>query len=51
MPRRSVLKKNTTKLLRFDLRAWFAEMDRFKAVPFMREPRKQPRMPKRKIFK
>ena len=31
-----------------DLKAWFAEMDRFAGVPFMEEGRRQPPMPKGK---
>jgi len=35
-----------------DIKAWFAEMDRFADVPFMPEGRKQPPMPKPKdLFK
>jgi len=31
-----------------DIKAWFAELDRFADVPFMEEGRKQPAMPKAK---
>jgi antitoxin VapB len=31
-----------------DLDAWFAEMDRFKHIPFMEEGREQPAMPEDK---
>jgi antitoxin VapB len=30
---------------------WFAELDRWAAVPFMEDGRKQPRTPRREIFK
>lgn len=31
--------------MRTDIRAWFAELDRFADVPFMEEGRRQPPMP------
>lgn len=35
-----------------DIKAWFAELDRFASVPFMDEGRRQPAMPKPKdLFK
>jgi antitoxin VapB len=35
-----------------DLDAWFAELDRFKGIPFMEDGRRQPPMPKGKaLFK
>jgi len=33
-----------------DVRAWFAELDKFTA-PFMEEGRRQPKMPVRKMFR
>jgi antitoxin VapB len=33
-----------------DTRKWFAELDRLNSEPFMKEGRKQPRAPRRKIF-
>lgn len=35
----------------FDKGKWFAELDLLNAEPFMEKGRKQPPMPKRKIFK
>ncbi len=37
--------------LDFDIRAWFAELDRLNTEPFMPDGRKQPTTPRRKIFK
>ena len=34
----------------FDVKAWFAELDRYQDLPFMEDGRKQPKMPRRKIF-
>jgi antitoxin VapB len=36
--------------LKVDVKKWFAELDRLNQEPFMPEGRKQPKMPKRKIF-
>ena len=33
-----------------DVRAWFAELDRLRPKDFMKGGRKQPKLPKRKIF-
>ncbi len=33
-----------------DLRAWFAELDRFTGIPFMEDGRRQPSMPKPKVL-
>ena len=33
-----------------DTANWFAELDRWKSIPFMPEGRKQPKTPRRKIF-
>jgi antitoxin VapB len=33
-----------------DIRKWFAEMDSFKAKPFMKGTRQQPEAPRREIF-
>jgi antitoxin VapB len=37
--------------LDFDIRAWFAELDRLNTEPFMPNGRRQPVTPRRKIFK
>jgi len=34
-----------------DVSEWFAELDKFNSVPFMKNRRKQPRTPRREIFK
>lgn len=34
-----------------DIDKWFAELDRFRATPFMEKGRKQPITPRREIFK
>ena len=34
-----------------DTATWFAEMDRFKAEPFLEKGRKQPKAPRRGIFR
>lgn len=37
--------------MRLDTAVWFAELDKWKDIPFMPEGRKQPKMPRRrKIF-
>jgi antitoxin VapB len=36
--------------LKVDVKKWFAELDRLNQEPFMPEGRKQPKMPKRKMF-
>jgi antitoxin VapB len=36
--------------LKVDVKKWFAELDRLNHETFMPEGRKQPKMPKRKIF-
>jgi antitoxin VapB len=36
--------------LEFDIQAWFAEIDRLRAEPFMREGRDQPPPQERKLF-
>jgi antitoxin VapB len=37
--------------MKFDVKAWFARLDKYQDVPFMEQGRKQPKMPKpRKIF-
>ena len=34
-----------------DAAKWFAEMDRFQGEPFLEKGRKQPRTPRRRIFR
>ncbi len=34
-----------------DLESWFAELDRLNTEPFMPEGRKQPKTPRRRIFR
>jgi antitoxin VapB len=34
-----------------DARKWFAELDRLNAGPFMRKGRRQPRTPRRPVFR
>lgn len=36
--------------IKFDVKAWFAKLDRFRSEPFMKEGRKQPKTPRRDIF-
>ncbi|HVH87926.1 MAG TPA: type II toxin-antitoxin system VapB family antitoxin [Terriglobales bacterium] len=37
--------------VKFNVREWFAKIDRLRAEPFMKEGRNQPPMPKRELFK
>jgi hypothetical protein len=43
-------KKTGAKPSSFDVRAWFAEMDRLGSEPFAKCIFKQPKTPRRKIF-
>jgi hypothetical protein len=44
-------KKNVAKPPRFNVRAWFAELDRFKTELFVAKDSKKQRAPRRTIFK
>lgn len=37
--------------VKFNVREWFAKIDRLRTEPFMKEGRNQPPMPKRELFK
>jgi hypothetical protein len=50
MLKRRPSKKNAAKPSSFDVRAWFAEMDRYGTEPFPERGREQPKTPRRKIF-
>jgi hypothetical protein len=50
MLKRHADKKSVPKRFSFDVRAWFAEMDRLGSGTFAKRHRKQPKTPRRKIF-
>jgi hypothetical protein len=50
MLKRRPAKKKIAKPSSFDVRAWFAEMDRLGSGTFGKGARKQPKTPNRKIF-
>jgi antitoxin VapB len=37
--------------VKFDVKEWFAKIDRLRSEPFMKGGRNQPRMPRREVFK
>jgi hypothetical protein len=50
MLKRRPARKKIPKPSSFDVRAWFAEMDRLGSGTFGKDARKQPKTPNRKIF-